>query len=122
MIKPNYKVVDETWRSEPQRLVIRINPGRRGFPAFRVRCYNGDIQGVTIEGFPFVKNQKQYMAYLELLEDGLHDWLSLVEVFETFEKPDHLILWLRTTNIRIAGNIYTFEKMKLKHWEKPYGG
>ncbi len=117
-LKPNFKVVDKTWRNEPQQLEIRINPGCRGFPMFLARSYDGKITKVTIEAFPFVKNKRQYMTYIDRLEQGLNQWLSNIMVIESFQNPLDLIRWLRTTNIEVAENIYVFEEMKLKSWER----
>ncbi len=117
-LKPKFKVVDKTWRNEPQQLEIRINPGCRGFPTFLVRSYDGKITKVTIEAFPFVKNKRQYMNYIDRLEQGLNQWLANIMVIESFQSPLALIRWLKTTNIEVVGNIYIFEEMKLKSWEK----
>lgn len=118
MLKPNFKAIDKTYRNYPQSIEIRINPGCRGFPSFLIVSCDGKILTSTIEAFPFVKNKKQYRNYIDKLQQGLNQWLSLIEVIETFQDPFELINWLKTTNIEVAGKIYTFEEGKLNSWEK----
>lgn len=117
-LKPNFKAVGATWGNEPQAIEIRINPGCRGFPSFLVWFYKGKITKCKIEAFPFVKNKKQYKNYIDKLEQGLNQWLSLIMVIESFESPFDLIRWLKSASVEVAGSVYTFEEMPLEHWQK----
>ena len=118
-LNPSYKVVDRTWNNGAQALEVRINPGVRGMPWFVIKAFDGKIVQSSIEGFPTVKDAKQFAAYNKLISCGLHEWLAISYIVWSFENPLDLVKWLKTGGVVVGQNVYTFTERKLKAWEKP---
>lgn len=107
-MKPNFSVhrYDGKWYTP--RVEVWINPGAAKFPRFYFEFYeNGNIIH-RIEQFPFVKSQRDWQIYNNLIKNGLHEWLGLVDVFAIFQHPDDLVGWLQSNSVTVGGETYRF--------------